>query len=72
MTTRDIPAFQYTPGDRHRYTWDGDKTILVERISQTGQAIQFTPTGDVIDAPTTRTAAAMMAAVDEWRGTLRL
>ena len=72
MGTSDIPAFKWTPGDNHRYVWDGYDSIIVERISQTGQAITFTPTGDVIPAPTTRTATAMCAAVDEWRKAVRL
>lgn len=71
MPVSAIPAFQYTPGDRHRYTWDGDAWIIVERISQVDQTITFTPTGDAIPAPATRTGTAFMAAVNEWRRTVR-
>lgn len=70
MTTTDQP-FQYTPGDGHRYRWDGT-VIVVEKISTVGQAITYSPTGDTIPAPATRTATAMCAAVNEWRAGGRL
>jgi hypothetical protein len=64
----DIPAFAWTPGDRHRYVWDGQDEIIVQRIDVgVGGAVTHVPTGDVIPAPATRTATAMCAAVNEWR-----
>lgn len=67
-TVSDIPAFVWTPGDRHRYVWDGQDAIIVQRIDTgPGQAVTYVPTGDVIPAPATRTATAMCAAVNEWR-----
>lgn len=71
MSTPTDQPFQYTPGDGHRYRWDG-QVIIVEKISQVGQATTYSPTGDTIPAPAVRTATAMMAAVNEWRGQVRL
>lgn len=66
-------AFTYSPGDHHRYVWDGrvPGTIAVERI-RTGTAgrLTFEPTGDMIEVPagTLRTATALGALVDSWAG----
>jgi len=67
MSTSNIPAFQYTPGDRHRYVWDGDQTIIVQRIVRTGLVTMYVATGDTIPAPDKRTAQAMADAVNQWR-----
>jgi hypothetical protein len=67
-TVSDIPAFAWAPGDKHRYVWDGQDVIIVQRIDKgPGGAVTYIPTGDVIQAPATRTATAFCAAVNEWR-----
>lgn len=64
-------AFTYTPGDHHRYTWNGNGAIAVDLIRTRGPGtIYFEPTGDLIPVPegTRRTATALAALVDSWRG----
>jgi hypothetical protein len=62
-----VPAFRYSPGDGHLYTWDGEEFVAVSRIGHDGDRLTFHLTGDAIPAPVNRTATALMAAVDQWR-----
>ena len=61
-----IDRFTYMPGDGHRYALRGD-VIVIERIRQGAAGMTFVPTGDTILAPASRTATALMAAIDRWR-----
>jgi len=72
MPTATKPAFRYTPGDRHMYTWNGQTDyITVYRIAtdQSG-SVSYRPTGEAIPAPERRTATALMATVDTWRSSV--
>jgi alanine racemase len=64
-------AFRYTPGDGYVFTWTGDpdRTIAVYRVTYEDGTRREVPTGDRIMTPERRTAAALMATVDEWRAT---
>ena len=63
-------GYGYTPGDHHRYVWDGEgTTATVYRIvPREGRGLDLQDTGDRIPMEgVARTATAYMAAVDGWR-----
>lgn len=64
----DRPAFTYSPGDRHTYTWDGtaDHATVYRHWTADG-LLTMEPVGRVPMDGTARTATAFMAAVDRWR-----
>jgi hypothetical protein len=65
-----VDAFRYSPGDGRVYRLAGDYSVItVYRIViKRGWAVMEIPTGDTIPAPQDRTATALIAAVDAWRG----
>ena len=65
-----VPAYRYSPGDRHTYVWDGGAYATVYRHelhAETGQLL-ILATGDLIDMTgCPRTLTGFAARVDEWR-----
>lgn len=66
-TGTERAAYTYTPGDGHRYTWDGGPVVTVETITTVAGVLVFTP-GDPIRVGTIRrTVTAFTDAVDAIR-----
>jgi hypothetical protein len=61
--------YRYTPGNGYVYVWNGGPWITIYQVKdRSGRRVEE-QLPDVIPAPPTRTAAALMAAVADHRNT---
>lgn len=66
-TAQERAAYTYTPGDGHRYTWDGGPVVTVERITTVAGVLVFTPGDPIAVGTISRTVTAFTDAVDAVR-----